>query len=132
MQPKLSYYATINCDFPSPLKLESTNAIINAIRASTSVDANLSSILHKKSYIFYFTHSFLQNTTSVYLLYTIFYINIIFIFFFLILFYLPININLFFLFFLFLSFSLSLSFPLSFLPLLSSSFYHSQNPEAPL
>ena len=36
-----------------------------------------------------------------------------------------------FLFFLLLSFSLSLPFPLSFLPFLSSSFSHVQNPEAP-
>ena len=32
------------------------------LRASTSVDANFSSILHKKSYFFYFTYQFLQNT----------------------------------------------------------------------
>ena len=31
------------------------------LRASTSMDVNLSSILHKKSYFFYFTHLFLQN-----------------------------------------------------------------------
>ena len=32
------------------------------LRAITSVDANLPSILHKKNYFFYFTHLFLQNT----------------------------------------------------------------------
>ena len=32
------------------------------IRAITSVGVNFPSILHKKSYFFYFTHSFLQNT----------------------------------------------------------------------
>ena len=31
------------------------------VRASTSVDANLSYILHEKSYFFYFTYLFLQN-----------------------------------------------------------------------
>ena len=35
---------------------------VHDLRAISSVDANLSSILHKKSYFLYFTHSFLQNT----------------------------------------------------------------------
>ena len=32
------------------------------MQLSSSLDANLSSILHKKSYFFYLTHLFLQNT----------------------------------------------------------------------
>ena len=32
------------------------------VRAFTSARVNLSSILHRKSYLFYFTHPILQNT----------------------------------------------------------------------
>ena len=58
------------------------------IRASTSVDANLSFILHKKTTFSILHKHFYKTHTSVHLLYTIFYKNNIFIFFFLILFYL--------------------------------------------
>ena len=36
--------------------------VFKNVRAITSVGVNFPSILHKKSYFFYFTHSFLQNT----------------------------------------------------------------------
>ena len=39
-----------------------TKVEIQAVRAITSVGVNFPSILHKKGYFFYFTHSFLQNT----------------------------------------------------------------------
>ena len=35
---------------------------MNALRATTSVRSNFLSILHEKTYFFYFTHSHLQNT----------------------------------------------------------------------
>ena len=88
-------------------------------------------LFYTKNLLFLFcTINFTKHThQSIY--YTLYLIQIIFLYSFF-------NINLptglffqYFLFFLLLSFSLSLSFPLSFLPLLSSSFSHVQNLEAP-
>ena len=56
--------------------------VVIGIRASTDVDANLSYILHKKTIFFILYTYFYKTPTSVHLLYTIFYINNIFIFFF--------------------------------------------------
>ena len=81
----------------------------------------------KKTTFFILHTHFYKTPTSVHLLYTIFYINNIFIFFF--------NIILSTVSFSYTSssffFLISLSFPLSFLPLLFSSFSHGQNPKAP-
>ena len=88
------------------------------------------SILHKNSTFSILHNQFYKTPTSVHLLYTIFDINNIFMFFFNII--LPTRFFFqYFLFFFLLSFSLSLLFPLSFLPLLSSSSSHIQNPKAP-
>ena len=38
------------------------NISLSGLRATALVDANFPSILHNKSYFFYFTHTFLQNT----------------------------------------------------------------------
>ena len=88
------------------------------------------SILHKNSTFSILHNQFYKTPTSVHLLYTIFDINNIFMFFFNTI--LPTHFFFqYFIFFFLLSFSLSLLFPIFFLPLLSSSFSHIQNPKAP-